>query len=125
LRGLRDRWRNGGVMAQEVEQHVGAWIAHAEHANTWRLRTSIFRGGWFDPLNRALREPGRLPVASAFCAAGRGTTHRRTYAPPTATGTTPGTATTTTASGLPARPFAGTAATTVAAGEHSGVQSLP
>jgi formylglycine-generating enzyme required for sulfatase activity len=28
---------------------VGAWIAHAEHADTWRLRHAIFQGGRFDP----------------------------------------------------------------------------
>jgi retron-type reverse transcriptase len=36
LRGLRDR-------------HVRAWIAHAGHASTWRLRHAIFAGGWLDP----------------------------------------------------------------------------
>jgi RNA-directed DNA polymerase len=49
LRGLRDRWRAGTVSAAEVEQRVRAWIAHARHANTARLRHAIFRGGWFDP----------------------------------------------------------------------------
>jgi len=53
LRGLRDRWRAGTVEADTVERHVRSWIAHAEHANTWRLRHALFRGGWFDPL----REP--------------------------------------------------------------------
>ena len=28
---------------------MGAWIAHAAHADTWRLRHAIFRGGRFDP----------------------------------------------------------------------------
>lgn len=49
LRGLRDRWRSGSVERSEVEARVRAWIAHAEHANTWRLRQAIFPGGWFDP----------------------------------------------------------------------------
>lgn len=51
LRGLRDRWRAGTITQQQVEQRVGAWIAHAAHADTWRLRRAIFRGGWFDPSN--------------------------------------------------------------------------
>jgi retron-type reverse transcriptase len=51
LRGLRDRWRSGTATQEEVEQRVGAWIAHAAHADTWRLRRAIFRGGWFDPMN--------------------------------------------------------------------------
>lgn len=49
LRGLRDRWRAGAVTRSQVEQRVRAWIAHAEHANTWRLRHAIFADGWFDP----------------------------------------------------------------------------
>ena len=35
---------------EKVVARVCAWIAHADHANTWRLRHTIFRGGWFDPL---------------------------------------------------------------------------
>ncbi len=57
LRGLRDRWRAGSVESDAVVQHIQAWIAHAEHANTWRLRHALFRGGWFDPL----REPDGPP----------------------------------------------------------------
>lgn len=45
LRGLRDRWRARRVAPEEVRQRVGSWIAHAEHADTWRLRQSIFRDG--------------------------------------------------------------------------------
>ena len=58
LRGLRDRWRAGRVEQTDIEQRVQSWIAHARHANTWRLRHAIFRGGWFDPL----REPDCLSV---------------------------------------------------------------
>ena len=49
LRGLRDRWRAGSVSRFEVEAKVRAWIAHAEHGDTWRLRQALFEGGWFDP----------------------------------------------------------------------------
>ena len=49
LRGLRDRWRAGSVTEAEVMQRVRSWIAHAAHADTWRLRHAVFRGGWFDP----------------------------------------------------------------------------
>ena len=49
LRGLRDRWRAGKLPAAEVEAKVNAWVAHAEHADTWQLRQAIFAGGWFDP----------------------------------------------------------------------------
>ena len=50
LRSMRDRWRQGYITREEVVARVCAWIAHADHANTWRLRHAIFRGGWFDPL---------------------------------------------------------------------------
>jgi hypothetical protein len=56
LRGLRDRWRAGSVDRAEVEQRVGAWVAHAEQADSWRLRQAIFAGGWFAPAG-----PGRPP----------------------------------------------------------------
>jgi len=49
LRGLRDRWHAGTIGLDDVEARVSAWIAHAEHADTWRLRHAIFRGGRFDP----------------------------------------------------------------------------
>lgn len=52
LRGLRDRWRAGTVAVDEIGQRVQSWIAHAEHANTWRLRHALFCGGWFDPARK-------------------------------------------------------------------------
>jgi len=58
LRGLRDRWRAGTIEADEIGQRAQSWIAHAGHANTWRLRHALFRGGWFDPA----REPDRPPA---------------------------------------------------------------
>ncbi len=61
LRGLRDRWRQGTVAEDEVRQRVQSWIAHAEHADTWRLRQTIFRDGWFDPS----RGPGSPPTRFA------------------------------------------------------------
>ena len=120
LRGLRDRWRARRVARDEVQKRVTSWIAHAEHADTWRLRQSIFRDGWFDPS----REPGRPPVR-ACCAAVPGTTNRGTSGRPTATGTPPETATTTTASVLPARSIAGAGALTGVAGARVSVQGRP
>ena len=82
LRGLRDRWRADTIDLEDVERRVGAWIAHAGHAGTWRLRQAIFRavdgsirrGGLTGPLPRfagrlleqqskepALREPQQEP----------------------------------------------------------------
>ena len=110
LRGLRDRWRCGTVTKEEVMRRVRSWIAHAEQANTWRLRQSIFRAGWFDPA----REPD--PPASAFCAAAPGTTNRGTSVPRTATGTPPATATTTTGFVWPVRSTSGTGSAMVPPG---------
>jgi len=50
LRGLRDRWWAGTATADDVSCRVRAWIAHAEHADSWRLRRALFEGGWFDPV---------------------------------------------------------------------------
>ncbi len=50
LRGLRDRCRAGTITEADIRARVGAWIVHAEHANTFQLRKAIFRGGWFDPV---------------------------------------------------------------------------
>ena len=117
LRGLRDRWRAGTVTRGEVEQRVNSWVAHASHADTWRLRHSIFRAGWFDPA----REPGH-PPAVACSAAVPGTTPRGTSAPRTGTGTPPTTGTTTTGSVLPARSRAGTGVLTGPPGVPPSVQ---
>ena len=51
LRGLRDQWRAGTIGFGDIKTRVEAWIAHAKHADTWRLRHAIFRGGRFDPAN--------------------------------------------------------------------------
>jgi retron-type reverse transcriptase len=118
LRGLRDRWRAGAVEWPEVHQRIQAWIAHAAFADTWRLRHAIFRGGVFDPA----REPARSPESSGCCAAAPGTTIQGTCAPPTATGTTPETATTMSGSEWPARFQAGAAEFKDAAGERVSVQ---
>ena len=117
LRGLRDRWRRGTVTREEVERRVGAWVAHAAHADTRHLRRAIFRDGWFDPS----RGPDRPPV-SAWCAAAPGTTTRGTSAPPTATGTPPQTGTTTTDSELPARSTARAGGLTGPPGARPSVQ---
>ena len=101
LRGLRDRWRAGRVTYENVHQRVGSWIAHAEHANTWRLRQAVFRDGWFEPS----RGPDRPPAGGCFAAV-PGTTNLRTSGPRTATGTPPGTETTT-GSALPVRSVVG------------------
>lgn len=32
----------------EIEAKIAAWIAHAGHADTFRLRQALFEGGWFE-----------------------------------------------------------------------------
>ena len=109
LRGMRDRLAAGTITELEIDCRVGSWIAHAEHANTWRLRRCLFRGfpgtifrdGF---TNSRKRKPGRPVAPNASCAAVPGTTNRGTCVPPTATGTTPRNGTTTTGSASPAHP---------------------
>lgn len=54
LRGWRDQWRAGAATADDVNGRVRSWIAHAEHADTWRLRHALFEGGWFEPVRSPL-----------------------------------------------------------------------
>ena len=104
LRGMRDRWRHGAVAGDEIERRVRSWIAHAEHADTWRLRQSIFlaadgsiRRGEPDPA------PWRVLRGGSW-----NNNPRNLRSARTATGTPPGTGTTTTGSAWPARSRAGT-----------------
>lgn len=117
LRGLRDRWGHGRVTREDVDRRVGAWVAHAEHAHTWRLRHAIFRDGWFG----LSREPDR-PPEYACCGAAPGTTNPGTSVPRTATGIPPGTGTTTTGSVWLARSAAGTGGPTGPSGVPVSVQ---
>lgn len=121
LRSLRDRWRAGTVGLGEAEQKIGAWIAHAEHANTWRLRHAIFRDRMFDP---ALKPDRPLP-ATASIGAAPGTTIQGTSAPPTATTTPRTTETTIWESVSPARADAGMGVFTDAPSVSRSVQGRP
>ena len=58
LRGMRDRYRAGTIDPETIGPRIRAWIAHAEHAQTWRLRRAIFRGEVFDPS----RQPSYPPA---------------------------------------------------------------
>jgi retron-type reverse transcriptase len=61
LDAMRERWRNGAVEPAEVHDRIRGWIAHASHADTVRLRHTLFEGGWFDPL-WADGSPAKVPV---------------------------------------------------------------
>lgn len=50
MRGLRDRWRSGTGTRTDIEARISAWIAHADHADTFWLRQALFKDGWFEPV---------------------------------------------------------------------------
>ncbi len=137
LRGLRDQFKAGHNDLVVVDRHIQAWIAHAENADTWRLRHSIFKGGRYDPAlaphfrdgsNGSKRQkcpsqkPDHSPVVLASCAAALGTTIPGTSVLPTATGTTPATGTTTTGSVSPVHLNTRTDDLTGSSGAFRGVQ---
>jgi retron-type reverse transcriptase len=41
MRNLQSRWSKGTIGWKEVEIRVRAWIAHAAHGDTWRLRQQV------------------------------------------------------------------------------------
>jgi retron-type reverse transcriptase len=43
LRAQRDAYHAGEMSLDQIQQSVQAWIAHARHGNTYRLRQSLFR----------------------------------------------------------------------------------
>jgi RNA-directed DNA polymerase len=106
LRGMRDRWRAGTIDRKTVVQRVTSWIAHAECRHVAPALRDLPRRlvrSWMSQR----RKPGPPPDAAGWFAGAPGTTNRRTCARPTATGTSPTTGTTTSASGSPVRPHAG------------------
>lgn len=58
-RALRSRRRSDAVTRLEIEARLGAWVAHARNADSWRLRAAIFRDGWFAPVGEPSRRPRR------------------------------------------------------------------
>jgi hypothetical protein len=42
LRSYPDKRRARTMELEEETGRIRAWVAHASHANTWRLRTAIF-----------------------------------------------------------------------------------
>ncbi len=70
LQALRTRWKNGDQNETAIRQRIQSWIAHASHADTRRLRQTIFRGGWFDPAIEG------LPIRAAWRFVEQRTTER-------------------------------------------------
>jgi len=42
LRRMRDACRQGAMTGEQVQQSIQSWVAHAAHADTWRLRERLF-----------------------------------------------------------------------------------
>lgn len=116
LRGMRDRQKAGSLDFDAAQRRIRSWIAHAEHADTWRLRESIFRSATFI----AARRPDHPPAAA--CAAVPGTIILGTSGQPTATTTHPVTATTTTGSESPVHPVARAVVVKATTGAQGSVQ---
>ncbi|MCI0598538.1 MAG: hypothetical protein L0Y60_03295 [Beijerinckiaceae bacterium] len=57
-----------------LDARIGAWIAHAQHADTWRLRHAIFEGGWYQPRWGSAKRPGPSMMSMAGAAMAPGTT---------------------------------------------------
>ena len=43
FRAQREAYRAGHMTAGEIQQSLQAWIAHAGHGNTYRLRQSLLK----------------------------------------------------------------------------------
>jgi hypothetical protein len=43
LKAMSKAYRAGKMQLSEATTRVRAWIAHAEHGNTWKLRTQLLR----------------------------------------------------------------------------------
>jgi RNA-directed DNA polymerase len=41
LRRLRDQYKTGTIAVADAKARIGAWVAHAAQADTWRLRRAI------------------------------------------------------------------------------------
>ena len=72
LQVLREDWKSGRVNEADVQQRIGAWVAHAQHAHTEGLRHALLGGGWFDPFwpdgaPAVARRPVRASASSSAC----------------------------------------------------------
>ena len=55
LAAMRQAFDAGQVDEAQVRQRLNGWVAHARHADTWRLRRRWFPNGWFAPAAEPLR----------------------------------------------------------------------
>jgi RNA-directed DNA polymerase len=52
LRAQRNAYRDGQITLDEINRSVQAWVAHARHGDTYRLRQSLFRQVTFPKARR-------------------------------------------------------------------------
>lgn len=43
MRGMQEEYARGKLGHQDIRQRIMSWIGHVQHANTYRLRTMLFR----------------------------------------------------------------------------------
>lgn len=62
MRSLQEDYHEGTIDRAMLRQRVQAWIAHAAHGNTWRLRETVLAGFAFGPVGTGSvqRAGGRL-----------------------------------------------------------------
>ena len=49
LNKLRRNYKKGELSLAKAAMSINSWCAHAAHANSFRLKLSLFRGRMFDP----------------------------------------------------------------------------
>ena len=54
MRGMQSRYASGGMIWKEVEQRIRAWLAHAAHGDTWKLREHLLKEFSFTGGRRAI-----------------------------------------------------------------------
>ena len=61
LRQLAEAWHAGAIAWEQVQQSVQAWVGHAQHGDTFRLREQIFAEIPFQiaPKENHVAAPGR------------------------------------------------------------------
>ena len=50
LRALQSAYTNGEIALQDLTRSIQSWIAQLNHADSWRLRRSVFEAWSFVPL---------------------------------------------------------------------------
>ena len=60
-----DDYRAGRITFGELDASVQGWINHVRYADTWGLRTHLFKQSWFDLRHTTRDGPKKLPAGAA------------------------------------------------------------